>query len=593
MEGAEEHEKHTELIKVSEERYKYINTTYQRVSAKMYDYNCDIKLRVEKQTFRAHRDVLSEASDYFSAMFGHNMLEKDQGEIELHGISPRGFTMMMEYFYHGHITVDSDNIEDVIEAARFFHIEWLLYICCNFLIQHLSIINYDMVLHLADKYCLGELRGEIFKLVCCNFMTLADRPSFLKLSYDLLYQLLSEDHYIEATEGFIVKVVLKWLAYKQEDREQYQLVLLNLIRYPLLAMEELENLPSLCQDDPDLTTCIDQAVAYQVEPCKQCLLTSDDTEVRGSKTSLVLISALDDATQIHYRIPELQTVLSEETDTSFLDSVFEFASVAVLGNFMFVAGGYCRRSWCSSPAFYRYDPRNRSWAQLSSMNRPRVSFCLVASKRGLYAVAGIEHIVEHGIDQELILNSVEFYNPNENIWCYVPPLPFGCFSVAAAVLDDKVYITGGISEDPEDTVPVNYLHVYHPDDKAWHPRSRMFTDRQGHAMVSHNNKLYVFGGYTAAGQDMMSFANCMQNEMYDIDTDQWTQLRDTPAEFGRLSPSTAVMDGTIFLLSGANDHRFLHTFDAETEDMSDGEECGAYVQKLVVLNIAVPIHSLV
>ena len=34
------------VCQMSEERYKYINTTYQRVSAKMYDYNCDIKLKV-------------------------------------------------------------------------------------------------------------------------------------------------------------------------------------------------------------------------------------------------------------------------------------------------------------------------------------------------------------------------------------------------------------------------------------------------------------------------------------------------------------------------------------------------------------------
>ncbi len=33
---------------------------------------------------------------------------------------------MLEYFYHGHIVVERDSIEDVLEAARFFHIEWLL-----------------------------------------------------------------------------------------------------------------------------------------------------------------------------------------------------------------------------------------------------------------------------------------------------------------------------------------------------------------------------------------------------------------------------------------------------------------------------------
>ena len=40
--------------------------------------------------------------------------------------SPRGFTAMLEYFYHGHIIIEPDSIEDILEAARFFHIEWLL-----------------------------------------------------------------------------------------------------------------------------------------------------------------------------------------------------------------------------------------------------------------------------------------------------------------------------------------------------------------------------------------------------------------------------------------------------------------------------------
>ena len=111
---------------MSDDKYKYVNTQFNKVQAKMYDYNCDIKLKVSKDLFRAHRDVLAEASDYFSAMFSHNMKEKEQEAIELHEISPQGFTSMLEYFYHGHVTVMTDCIEDIIEAARFFMIEWLL-----------------------------------------------------------------------------------------------------------------------------------------------------------------------------------------------------------------------------------------------------------------------------------------------------------------------------------------------------------------------------------------------------------------------------------------------------------------------------------
>ena len=66
--------------------------------------------------------VLSCASDYFSAMFSHDMLEKDQPVVELQELGPEGFTQLLDYFYHGHLTLTPDCIEDILEAARFFQV---------------------------------------------------------------------------------------------------------------------------------------------------------------------------------------------------------------------------------------------------------------------------------------------------------------------------------------------------------------------------------------------------------------------------------------------------------------------------------------
>ncbi|ELT91621.1 hypothetical protein CAPTEDRAFT_23567, partial [Capitella teleta] len=437
---------------------------------------CDVKLKVEKENFKAHRDVLSEASDYFSAMFSHNMKEKEQTVIELHEINPKGFIAMMDYFYHGHITVEPDNIEDVIEAARFFHIEWLVHICCDFLIRFLSLENYHIVLHLVDKYYLGDLRPGIFSFVSQNFMTLAEQPKFVELSYDLLHLLLSEDHYIDATESFIFNVVLKWLRH-DEERAEHQSTLLPLIRYPLLEVETLENIPAEVMEVTSVKELVDDALLYNAHPTRQCLMSSDQASVRGSSDVVALYSAVYDAHEVNYKIPNLDGFFTEAIDTGFMQNFFEFASVASLGNFLFVAGGYWRNSWCSSPAFYSYNPRNRLWAQLSSMLIPRVSFSLCPAEKGLYAVAGIDHIVDEGRDQEIILNSVEFYDPEENLWSQVSDLPFGCFNCATAVIGDRLYASGGITDDPEDNVPVNYVHAYNPGERSWDVKARMNVER--------------------------------------------------------------------------------------------------------------------
>lgn len=586
-----------DIIEVSETKLKYLNRQYKKVPSKMYDYNCDVKLIVGNETFKAHRDVLEEASDYFSAMFTHNMQEKENNVIELKEISPLGFTAMIEYFYHGYVTIDTLNIQGVLEAARFFHIEWLIAVCRHYLVFHLSVEDYQAVLQLADAYYLGvdDVKTKIFINMCDNFLQLAVKPRFLRVQYELLHQLLGEDHCVQASEGFIFNSVQHWLDHDPESRQQHRTELLRLIRYPLLETDELEAVDESILAIPEIAPLVEEARAYLCLPSRQCLLGSDKTEARGSKDFLVLYSGIEDDNRINYKSSEGSGFLTEALDTSFLQVVFEFSSVAVLGNFVFVAGGYGRDRWCSSSAFYRYSPHSHRWVELSCMQQPRVSFPLCPSNKILYAVTGVDHIVLEGIDREIILDSIEFYNPDDNLWHFVPPFPFGCFSVGAVVVNERLYMTGGISDDPEHNVPVNYAHVYDPVEESWMPLSPMLTARHCHGAVHRNGRLYVFGGFTAGEVDQMGFNDCYVSEVYDIDADQWSLLNDLPSiRGGHIYASSAVFHDKIYVLSATNkEEYFLHTFDEETGTVVDeGEPCGPYVHKMITLKVPMPSQYL-
>ncbi len=551
----------------------------------MYDFNCDVKLKIGKQTFRAHRDILSEASQYFEAMFGHNMKEKDQDVIEFYEISPEGFTLMLEYLYHGHVTLSTENTGDLLESARFFHIEWLIKVCCDYLIRHMSLSNYHNVLHLADKFFLGDVRHDIFRFIGQNFMTLGQQSKFMDLSPDLFIQLLTEDYFIDATEYYIFQTAVKWSMHKPE-RAEYMTSLLQLIRYPLIDKDQLERMPENVLEVPELKEMVDEAIEYQSYPSKQCLMTSDLTEVRGGKDVVMLISALDDAHLIQYKIPGISDFFSEEINSSFLESVFEFTSVAELGNFVFIGGGYDRHTWCSTPSFYRYNPRNRVWGRLSSMNHARVSFALCSAPNGLYAVAGIDHIVEAGHDHETILSTVEFYDPQQGVWTFIPSLPCGCFSIAAVTSADTLYVSGGITDDTEDTIPVNKMQAYTPGDDTWVPKAPMIMERQGHALTALNNKIYVFGGYTA-GPDTVSFDHSLTSEVYDIETNQWSLIHQSSIDLGHIHASICKFDQHLYMLGGKEADRMLVCFDPE-KGTDEVEYCGQHVQRLVQIRVAFP-----
>jgi N-acetylneuraminic acid mutarotase len=572
----------TELVKFSDNKHKYIDRTFKKVKHKMFDYTCDIRLKVDTEMFQAHKEVLGDASDYFAAMFSVDMKEKEQDMIELYEISPTGFAALLEYFYHGHISFTVDKIEDIIEASRFFHVEWLMEVCCDFLVRHLSIENYYQVLHLADKYYLGDMRMDIFRHVGKNFQHMSRQPIMMNISYDLLHRLLSDDFFIEAPENTVLSVVLDWVNHDHENRNQYLLPLLKEVRFALVDPGFINGLGEDILGNEEIHELLDKAKEYHDKPYQQCLEEPENVSVRGSHHVIALISAVEEADSIQFKIPGTDGFYVQHMDTTHLEVNFEFARVGTLGNFLFVAGGYSR-DYCSSEACYRYDPRNGSWLEIAPMNCPRVSFGFATSQDSLFSVAGVLHVVENDADQETFLSSAERYDPAENTWHTLPDIPYRCSDCAVAVCEAKVFVSGGISDDVHDPIPVNYVVAYTPGDDAWTPTAPMLNHRQGHSMLGHKGKVYCFGGYTAHNE--ISFGDCYDNEVYDLETEQWTAICSTPRVYGHLQRCITIFEDRIYFIGGSFTSRHLYSYNTETDEISEGEYCGVNYQKLATLKI--------
>ncbi|ESO08630.1 hypothetical protein HELRODRAFT_151403, partial [Helobdella robusta] len=187
---------------------------------------------------------------------------------------------------------------------------------------------------------------------------------------------------------------------------------------------------------------------------------------------------------------------------------------------IFVAGGYERGNWCSSKAFYSYNPNIQQWVELSMMNEARVSFSLVSTNNGIYAIAGIDHIVSNNIDREIILHSVEFYNPIDNVWSFSAPLTHGCYNMSAVSNNDHLYMSGGISDDPQHSVPINNFYTKSIHSGDWRELAPLNVGRHSHVMIFKNENLFVLGGFMES-EAAMGFNDCHQTEMYDLETNQW------------------------------------------------------------------------
>jgi len=502
------------------------------------------------------------------------------------------------YFYHGYVTVDASNAEGVVEVARFFHIKWLIDIARHYLACHLSWENYSLVLQLADQYVLGDVRSAVLSYIGNAFVPVSTRSKFLRLQFEALRDLIAEDWFIAATEWEVLQAVLRWLQHNPAERNLHRISLLQLIRFPLLEPPELESLGSDVTEIVELADLIKEAQNYHNIPSQRCLYPSSRTAARGSLPYLVLYSGMDNNSTVEYRplvADPSADIIREEVTTEFLEIAFEFAAVAVLGDSLFVAGGYSHKQWCSSAAFYCYSPHRRCWTELSVMHDPRVSHALCAADAvGLYAVAGINHhFDELGFDREVYLDTVELYDPCDNLWHDAPRLPFAIFNAGAAFCSGRLYVTGGISDNAELTVPVPHVQSCRPTDNGWTILSDMLHERHSHSVVSLHDKLYVFGGLTADPADTMGFVNQLETEMYDPVADQWTSLVPLPASYGSiLSLSVTVGEQIILLSSFGKEHFSLHEFDEETGSITEGQPCGPFIHKMAVFDASFPSHKL-
>ncbi|XP_035700924.1 ARM REPEAT PROTEIN INTERACTING WITH ABF2-like [Folsomia candida] len=93
--------------------------------------NSDISFQMQDgHKVQAHRYILSAQSDVFEAMFATDMMEKNDGEVELTDFSGEGFEIFLKFVYTGELDEMWRNyVDDVVRAADKYNIIPLQELC--------------------------------------------------------------------------------------------------------------------------------------------------------------------------------------------------------------------------------------------------------------------------------------------------------------------------------------------------------------------------------------------------------------------------------------------------------------------------------
>jgi N-acetylneuraminic acid mutarotase len=207
-----------------------------------------------------------------------------------------------------------------------------------------------------------------------------------------------------------------------------------------------------------------------------------------------------------------------------------------------------------------YDPATDTWSRKGDMPTPRNSLSAGAVDGRIYALGGWGLDRPEGGWESVDLNvaaafsTVEIYDPETDTWATGAEMPTARAPMTVSVLGDKIYAVGGGARRKGQDVALSVVEVYDTVTNRWAPALAMPTPRFALASAVMDGRIYVTGGAASQGsassqaERERSRVPLSVVEVYDPSTSRWAAVTDLATARGW--HSTSVVDGKLYIIGG-------------------------------------------
>lgn len=148
----------------------------------------------------------------------------------------------------------------------------------------------------------------------------------------------------------------------------------------------------------------------------------------------------------------------------------------------------------SSYSMEMYFPQTDSWIGLAPLSVPRYEFGVAVLDQKVYVVGGIATHMRQGISYRRHESSVECWDPDSNTWSSVERMAECRSTLGVVVLAGELYALGGY----DGQYYLQSVERYAPKVKEWQPIAPMTESRSCFATAVLDGMIYAIGGYGPA-----------------------------------------------------------------------------------------------
>jgi len=200
----------------------------------------DVILLVGDRRLPAQRHVLAAFSDYFRAMFEHDLTESGATEIRLEDLDADAVNRILDFCYESKIEISATNVEALLATATFLQVEEVREYCCEFLELHTDVINCLDIRRLARLFHCDGLVEATTKFLQYHFAEVAATDAFFLLDVEELAGIVSLSNLRVESETGVFESVMSWARADPDHRSPCLHLLLRHVRFPLMDAEYLE-----------------------------------------------------------------------------------------------------------------------------------------------------------------------------------------------------------------------------------------------------------------------------------------------------------------------------------------------------------------
>jgi N-acetylneuraminic acid mutarotase len=241
-----------------------------------------------------------------------------------------------------------------------------------------------------------------------------------------------------------------------------------------------------------------------------------------------------------------------------------------------------------------YDPATGKWTSKKAMPTSRSHFAVAAFQDKIYVIGGSNgSVASLHWEIPLVTGINEVYDPATDTWETKLPMPTPRSSSRANVVGEKMYLLGGAAQVPLGTLlpsgnPSNLNEVYDPSNDSWTSMSPMPTTVSYFTSAVIDNKIYVMGGMGDSSPPSPL------NQIYNVETDMWTLGKPLPipvylaaagATTGVNAPKRIYVLGGCPTISGPDFNNGIsanQVYDMETDSWTVGAQMPTPRKRLAV-----------